>query len=154
MKAPIMYLAAMAACTVAAGASQGLAQASDGGQAAHRAAKSKVHAVAATTQSGSMQVDDWFSYGPPKEAEVEKEAPGVQIKARDPHQDDIIVYGVRQKRDFEGAARDPNLTSPQALDAAQPVVPGLGDSCSYKYGCFDSSQPSLRSDLDRLTGGD
>ena len=153
MTAPIMYLAALAACLVAAGTSQALAQASDGGQTAHRAAKSKVHAVAATTQSGAMPVDDWFSYGAPKEAEVEREAPGVQIKVHDPHEDDITVYGVRQKRDFEGATRDPNLTSPQALDAAQPVVPGLGDSCSYKYGCFDSSQPSLRSDFDRLTGG-
>jgi hypothetical protein len=78
---------------------------------------------------------------------VERAAPGVRIKAHDPHEDDIIVYGVKQRRDFEGASRDANLTSPQGLDAAQPVVPGIGDSCSYKSGCFDSSQPTLRSTL-------
>ena len=155
MKARTMYLtSALAVCTMAIGATQAQAQTAEGGPPSHRATKAKVHAGTAAAPGGAMQMDDWFSYGPPKEAEVEKEAPGVQIKAHDPHEDDIIVYGVRQKREFEGATRDPNLTSPQALDAAQPVVPGMGDSCSYKYGCFDSSQPSLRSDFDRLTGGD
>ncbi len=102
-----------------------------------------------------MPMDDWFSLGPPKEAEIEKEAPGVQIKVRDPQEEDIIVYGIRQKRDFEGAAPSPNLTSPQALEAAQPAfVPNMGDSCSYKSGCFDMSQTPLRSVAEGLLGGD
>ncbi len=115
--------------------------------AAAHAARVKPRAAAPAADNGFMHVDDWFSYGPPKEAEVEREAPGVQLKVHDPHEDDIIVYGLRQKRDFEGVARDPNLTSPQGLDAAQPVVPGIGDSCSYKTGCFDSGQTPLRTAL-------
>jgi hypothetical protein len=96
----------------------------------------------------SMHMDDWFSLGPEKEADIEKEAPGVKIKVHDPQEEDIIVYGQRQKRDFEGATPAPNLTSPQALEAAQPAfVPAMGDSCTYKYGCFDSGQTPLRSSL-------
>jgi hypothetical protein len=111
----------------------------------HAAAKPKPHGTA-STDNGFGHVDDWFSYGQ-TEADVEREAPGVRIKARDPHEDDVIVYGERRRRDFEGVARDPNLTSPQGLDAAQPVVPGIGDSCSYKTGCFDTGQTPLRSML-------
>ena len=125
-----------------------LAQQDDGNTpaASHSAAKPKAHGTSTPSDNPFMHVDDWFSYGR-TEADVERAAPGVRIKARDPHEDDIIVYGQRQKRDFEGASRDANLTSPQSLDAAQPVVPGIGDSCSYKTGCFDSSQPTLRSTL-------
>ena len=119
-------------------------------QAPHPAAKAKPHAGAAA-DNGFTHVDDWFSYGQ-TEADVEKAAPGVRIKARDPHEDDIIVYGEKHHRDFEGATRDANLTSPQGLDAAQPVVPGIGDSCSYKSGCFDSNQVSLRNAASSLFG--
>jgi hypothetical protein len=124
--------------------------------AVHRTPKATAHpANPFAAAGGAMQTDDWFSLGPPKEAEIEKEAPGVQIKVRDPQEDDIIVYGVRQKRDFEGAAPAPNLTSPQALEAAQPAfVPNMGDSCSYKSGCFDMSQTPLRSAAEGLLGGD
>ncbi len=118
--------------------------------ALHHAAKVKTRSASPFTEGtgGSMHTDDWFSLGPEKEAEIEKEAPGVQIKVHDPQEDDIVVYGQRQKRDFEGATPAPNLTSPQALDAAQPAfVPAMGDSCTYKYGCFDSGQTPLRSSL-------
>jgi hypothetical protein len=102
-----------------------------------------------------MHEDDWFSLGPPKEAEIEKEAPGVKIKVHDPQEDDIVVLGQRQKRDFEGATPAANLTSPQALEAAQPAfVPNMGDSCTYKYGCFDMSQTPLRSAAGGLFDGD
>jgi hypothetical protein len=116
----------------------------------HHAAKAKVRSASpfAEASQGSMHMDDWFSLGPEKEAEIEKEAPGVKIKVHDPQEDDIVVYGQRQKRDFEGATPAPNLTSPQALEAAQPAfVPAMGDSCTYKYGCFDSGQTPLRSSL-------
>ena len=113
--------------------------------ARHATAKPKPHAAA--PDNGFGHVDDWFSYGT-READVEREAPGVRLKAHDPQEDDIIVYGARHRRDFEGATRDPNLTAPQGLDAAQPAyVPGIGDSCSYKSGCFDSGQTPLRSML-------
>ncbi len=115
---------------------------------AHHAVKPAARAASPFAGAGIMREDDWFSFGPPKEAEIEKEAPGVQIKVHDPHEDDLIVYGFRQKRDFEGATQAANLTSPQALEAAQPAfVPNMGDSCSYKYGCFDSAQTPLRSSL-------
>jgi len=126
----------------------------------HRAAKAKPHQTnpfmsSSGASSGVMQTDDWFSFGPPKEAEIEKEAPGVKIKVHDPQEDDIIVYGARQKRDFEDVVRSPNLTSPQALEAAQPTfVPNMGDSCSYKSGCFDMSQTPLLSAGASLLGGD
>ena len=108
----------------------------------HASAKPKPHPA-----DNGFHVDDWFSYSQ-READVERAAPGVRIKARDPHEDDIVVFGARRRRDFEGAERDPNLTSPQGLDAAQPAyVPGIGDSCSYKSGCFDSGQTPLRSML-------
>jgi len=114
----------------------------------HHPGKPKLHsALPASTAGGAMQMDEWFSLGQQTEAEIEKEAPGVKIKVHDPEEEDIVVYGQRQKRDFEGATRAPNLTSPQALEAAQPVVPGIGESCSYKYGCFDSGQTPLRSML-------
>jgi len=149
---PVSRSFAYACLAAALAASLGVAQAQEAGQSAdapagahgHASAKTKPHAVAA--DNGFGHVDDWFSYGQ-READVERAAPGVQIKARDPHEDDIVVYGARRHRDFEGAERDPNLTSPQGLDAAQPVVPGIGNSCSYKTGCFDSGQTSLRSML-------
>ncbi len=42
------------------------------------------------------------------------------------------------------------LTGPQALDAAQPVVPWIGTVCSYKTLCFDESQPRLRGSIPRV----
>lgn len=123
---------------------------------AHRTVKAAPHSANPFASAGApMPTDDWFSLGPPKEAEIEKEVPGVQIKVHDPQEEDIIVYGIRQKRDFEGASVAPNLTSPQALEAAQPAfVPNMGDSCSYKYGCYDMSQTPLRSAAEGLLGGD
>ncbi len=141
---PVSRSCALAYLAAALAAYCGVAQAQNAAPA-HTAVKPKPHA-ATTTDNGFSHVDDWFSYGQ-READVEREAPGVRIKARDPQEDDVIVYGERRRRDFEGVARDPNLTSPQGLDAAQPVVPGIGDSCSYKTGCFDSGQTPLRSML-------
>jgi hypothetical protein len=120
---------------------------------AHHAARAKETSAASPfAAAGTMRADDWYSFGPPREAEIEREAPGVQLKVHDPQAESIIVYGARRHRDFEGTAPIPNLTSPQALDAAQPVVPGIGDSCSYKYGCFDSSQTPLRDSIGNLLG--
>jgi hypothetical protein len=141
---PVSRSCALAYLAAALAASFGVAQAQNAAPS-HAAAKPKPHA-AANADNGFGHVDDWFSYGQ-READVEREAPGVRIKVHDPHEDDVIVYGERRRRDFEGVARDPNLTSPQGLDAAQPVVPGIGDSCSYKTGCFDSGQTPLRSML-------
>ncbi len=136
-----MALAASIGAAEAQEAEQGAAAAP-----AHANAKAKSHGIANAADNPFAHVDDWFSYGQ-READVERAAPGVQIKARDPHEDDIIVFGEKRHRDFEGATRDPNLTSPQGLDAAQPVVPGIGDSCSYKGGCYDMGQTPLRSAL-------
>jgi hypothetical protein len=118
-------------------------------QTAAAAKTSSAHSQRPKTAGESPFADalrggDWYNFGPPKEADVEKQAPGVQLKVHDPQADSVIVYGERRHRDFEGTAPIPDLTSPQALDAAQPVVPGIGDSCSYKYGCFDSGQTPLR----------
>jgi len=136
-------------------AGQAAAQApSDDAPVAHHALKAKPRAGAPASGKTTMQVDDWFSYGAPKEADVEREAPGVKIKVHDSaDEEDMVVYGARLKRDFEDIARGSDLTSPQALDAAQPMVPGLGNSCSYKTGCFDSSQESLRDSIPALIGG-
>ncbi len=122
--------------------------------AAHHALKAKPRGGAPVPEKTTMQVDDWFSYGAPKEADVEREAPGVKIKVEDPADDEnLVVYGARLKRDFQDIAPGSDLTSPQALDAAQPMVPGIGNSCSYKTGCFDSSQESLRDSIPALIGG-
>jgi hypothetical protein len=145
------------ACLAAAFAASSPASAqpalSNAAPLAHRAVRPKQHSTPPVADNAFMHVDDWFSYGQ-READVERAAPGVQIKAHDPHEDDIIVYGARQRREFEGATRDPNLTAPQGLDAAQPVVPGIGDSCSYKGGCYDMGQTPLRSAASSLFGGD
>lgn len=133
------------------------ATASDAGSApaVHHAVKAKPRAGAPLPENTTMHVDDWFSYGAPKEADIEREAPGVKIKVQDPALEDenIVVYGARLKRDFQDIAPGSDLTSPQALDAAQPMVPGIGNSCSYKTGCFDSSQESLRDSIPALMGG-
>jgi hypothetical protein len=141
-----LFTYACLAMALAASLSVARAQEADPNAAPPAHGKAKPHAAAVAADNPFAHVDDWFSYGQ-READVERQAPGVRIKARDPHEDDIVVLGERRRRDFEGATRDPNLTSPRGLDAAQPVVPGIGDSCSYKTGCFDSGQPTLRSTL-------
>jgi hypothetical protein len=130
--------------------SQGLAQTAPAKTASRLTPRAK--AAADPSFADALRGGDWYNFGPPKEADVEKEAPGVQLKIHDPQADSIIVYGERHHRDFEGAAPVPNLTSPQALQAAQPVVPGIGESCSYKYGCFDSGQTPLRDSVGSLLG--
>jgi hypothetical protein len=141
-----LFACLAAALAMSAGAVRAQEAEPNAATAPHAKPKPHAHAAAAA-DNGFGHVDDWFSYGT-READVEREAPGVRIKARDPHEDDIVVFGARHRRDFEGATRDPNLTAPQGLDAAQPAyVPGIGDSCSYKSGCFDSGQTPLRSML-------
>jgi hypothetical protein len=155
---PRSTLSALAAALVlalppaAAAASQSGPSAKTANATPHQAARTKPRLAAPAEGNPFAQVSSWFSYGGLKEADIEREAPGVQIKARDPQEDELIVFGERRHRDFEGAAPEPNLTSPQALDAAQPMVPGMGDSCSYKSGCFDSSQVPLRSAASSLFG--
>jgi hypothetical protein len=143
---PILFACLAMAASLQQGHAQALEAERSSASASHAAAKAKAHGTAPAPDNAFAHVDDWFSYGR-TEADVERAAPGVRIKAHDPHEDDIIVYGARQKRDFEGASRDANLTAPQGLDAAQPVVPGIGDSCSYKGGCYDMNQTPLRSAL-------
>ncbi len=149
----IWFAVALALALPPAATADPAAPARPGAGIAHGATRGKPRAARPVAAGNPFaEVTEWFSYGKPSESEIEKEAPGVRIKVHDPQADEIVVYGRRRHRDFEGASPDPGLTSPQNLDAAQPIVPGIGDSCSYRSGCFDPGQKTLRSDVEDALG--
>ncbi len=101
-------------------------------------------------------VNSWFSYGEPKEAGASRRlipdisaAEKAEVAFGDVAEE-IIVIGERQRRDFALLRPGDELTGPRALDAAQPVVPWPGSTCTYKNLCYDLSQPPLRATLPRL----
>jgi hypothetical protein len=113
--------------------------------------------VLATLLAGSgaaaqtMKPIDWFSYRPPAPAGFDP--PGQPADSRnglDDLAEKIVVIGERQRRDFQETRPDQELAGPRALDAAQPVVPWIGTTCSYKTLCYDMSQPPLRAVFARL----
>ena len=72
-----------------------------------------------------------------------------------PGAEQIIVFGRRLKRapvESDLVRHDEPGSEAWQSEAAQPVVPGLGDSCSYKSGCFDKDQPGLFSTIPSLFG--
>jgi hypothetical protein len=65
----------------------------------------------------------------------------------------LTVYGKRRAPTEEALHAIPRSAESWQSDAAQPMVPRMGDTCTYKSGCFDSSQPGLFSTLPSLLGG-
>ena len=106
------------------------------------------------TVPGFAPVDSWFSYGaegenargliPDISAEDKADVPFGGVA------EEIIVIGERERREFSLLRPSDELTGPRALDAAQPVVPWPGTTCTYKNLCYDMSQPPLRATLPRL----
>ncbi len=65
----------------------------------------------------------------------------------------ITVIGRRRAPvEAEELRREAPGAESWASDAAQPVVPGFGDSCSYKSGCFDKNQKGLFDTIPSLLG--
>ena len=103
-----------------------------------------------------VPVDSWFSYDAPKKAPNARKllsdisaAEKADVAFGDVAEE-IIVVGERQRRDFALSRPSDELTGPRALEAAQPMVPWPGSTCTYKNLCYDLSQPPLRATLPRL----
>ena len=119
-----------------------------------------MHHNAPAAVSECPRPTDWFSYDPPTKSLIPTatQNPILQLpKTKSAETDvfsglaeEIIVVGERQRRDFLDVKPDDELTGPQALDAAQPVVPWIGTACSYKTLCYDMKQPPLRAVLEKL----
>ncbi len=70
-----------------------------------------------------------------------------------PGTEQIIVFGrrlaptgsIETRRDAPGAEA-------WQSEAAQPMVPGMGDTCTYKSGCFDKGQTGLFTSVPALFG--
>ena len=73
-----------------------------------------------------------------------------------PGAETIIVFGKRLRKapvESDLVRHDEPGAESWQSDAAQSYVPGIGDSCSYKSGCFDKDQPGLFSTIPTLFGG-
>ena len=105
-------------------------------------------------------VDAWFSYGPPSTPASRQKDLSLGPASHDAQQstdvhfgnveEEIVVIGERQRRDFLLVKPDDELTGPRALDAFQPYISLPGATCTYKNLCYDLSQPALRATLPRL----
>ena len=72
-----------------------------------------------------------------------------------PGTESIIVFGKRLRRapvEAEELRRDAPGAESWQSEAAQSYVPGMGDTCTYKSGCFDKAQPGLLSTIPSLFG--
>ena len=70
-----------------------------------------------------------------------------------PGSEQIIVFGRRRAPTGSVETRhDSAGAEAWSSEAAQPYVPGLGDSCTYKSGCFDKGQEGLFTSIPALFG--
>ncbi len=72
-----------------------------------------------------------------------------------PGSETIIVFGKRLPRapvESDLVRHDAPGSEAWQSEAAQSYVPGIGDSCSYKSGCFDKDQPGLFTTVPSLFG--
>ena len=72
-----------------------------------------------------------------------------------PGAETIIVFGRRMRKapvESDLVRRDAPGAEAWSSEAAQPYVPGIGDSCTYKSGCFDKNQPGLFDTIPSLFG--
>ncbi len=110
-----------------------------------------VFLLASGARAQSLQAPSvWFSYDKPGRQvfkSIQLELPDNSRNGFDDLTDEIVVIGERQRRHLQLVKPDEDMTGPRGLDAAQPVVPGIGAVCSYKTLCYDMSQPPLRADL-------
>ena len=113
-----------------------------------------------TSPEDFKPVDHWFSYGPSEKVGAGHDFSPPALLGLSPAgssaisfgsiEEEIVIVGERQMRDFMLVKPDAELTGPQALDAAQPFVPWPGTTCNYKNLCYDLSQPPLRAVIPRL----
>ncbi len=72
-----------------------------------------------------------------------------------PGAETIIVFGKRMRKapvESDLIRHDEPGAEAWQSDAAQSYVPGIGDSCTYKSGCFDKGQPGLFDTIPTLFG--
>jgi hypothetical protein len=72
-----------------------------------------------------------------------------------PGAETIVVFGRRMRKapvESDLVRRDEPGAEAWQSDAAQSYVPGMGDTCTYKSGCFDKDQPGLFSTIPALFG--
>jgi hypothetical protein len=117
--------------------------------AASHAQQSKPAAKSASAaKSNPFIVENWVSLAPaPGSAEAR-----LGMSAEAPSVETITVIGQRHAIPEERLFPTSTPGESWHSDAAQPMVPGLGDSCSYKSGCFDKDQTGLFTSLPALLG--
>jgi len=99
-------------------------------------------------KSNPFTVESWVSLAPaPGSAEAR-----LGMSAEAPNVETITVIGERHAIPAERFVPASTPGESWNSDAAQPMVPGLGDSCSYKSGCFDKDQTGLFTSLPALLG--
>ena len=72
-----------------------------------------------------------------------------------PGAETIIVFGKRLPKapvESDLVRRDAPGAESWQSEAAQSYVPGMGDTCTYKSGCFDKGQPGLFDTVPALFG--
>ena len=72
-----------------------------------------------------------------------------------PGAETIIVFGKRMRKapvESDLVRHDEPGAEAWQSEAAQSYVPGIGDSCTYKSGCFDKGQPGLFDTIPTLFG--
>ena len=111
--------------------------------------------VALAQKPAPMAITPWASLAPAPGA-VEARL-GMRAQASRPDDlggaETITVIGhKRAPIEAEELRREAPGAESWASDAAQPVVPGFGDSCSYKSGCFDKQQKGLFDTIPALLG--
>jgi hypothetical protein len=125
--------------------------------ASHRAKPPSPKAAASRAAPPRMDVLNWFSLAPAPgsaearlgmRAEAERKADAAN------HVETITVFGTRRAPTEEALHHDEPTAESWQSDAAQSYVPGIGESCTYKSGCFDNAQPGLFDSLPKLFGGD
>ena len=126
-----------------------------GGLALAQAPASKRAPVARVKSSG-FEVVPWSLTPAPGTAEARL---GMRAERQPddppPGVENIIVFGTRLKKapvESELVRHDDPGAEAWQSEAAQPYVPGMGDSCTYKSGCFDKGQPALFDTIPTLFG--
>ena len=116
-----------------------------------------VPGVACAQKPAPMAIMPWASLAPvPGSAEarlgMRAQATRTDVFGFDGSETITVIGHKRAPIEAEELRREAPGAESWQSDAAQPVVPGFGDSCSYKSGCFDKQQKGLFDTLPSLLG--
>ncbi len=113
--------------------------------------------VAVAQKPAPMPIMPWASLAPaPGSAEarlgMRAQPTRTDVFGSDGTETITVIGRKRAPVEAEELRREAPGAESWASDAAQPVVPGFGDSCSYKSGCFDKQQKGLFDTIPSLLG--